>query len=68
MFYGGVYYKQGKITEEQAKLYVEIQKSSTRVVLLIIEGLGILANESAINTAIDIVKSTVNTAIGWAIL
>lgn len=58
----------GKITEEQAKMYVEIQKSSIRVVLLTIEGLGILAVESAINAAIDIVRSTVNTAIGWNIL
>ena len=58
----------GKITEEQAKLYIDIQKSSMRIVLLTIEGLGILAVESAINAAIDVIRSTVNTALGWRIL
>jgi len=57
-----------KITEEQAKLYIDIQKSSMRIVLLTIQGLGILAVESAINAAIDVVKSTVNKALGWTIL
>lgn len=59
---------QGKITEEKAKLYLEIQKSSMRIVLLTIEGLGILAVEAAINAAIDVIRSTVNTALGWSVL
>ena len=59
---------EGKINEEQAKLYIEIQKSSVRIVLLTIEGLGILAVEAAINAALDIVKTTVNKTIGWSIL
>lgn len=58
----------GKINEQQAKLYIDIQKSAMRVVLLTIEGLGILAVETAINAAIEAVKSTANTAIGWTIL
>ena len=58
----------GSISEEQARLYIEIQKNSMRIVLLTIEGLGILAVEAAINAAIDVVRSTVNTALGWAIL
>ncbi|QDH78464.1 hypothetical protein FKX85_05220 [Echinicola soli] len=59
---------QGKITEEQAKHYLEIQKSSARIVLLTIEGLGILAVEGAINAALDVVKGTVNTALGWKLI
>lgn len=59
---------QGKKNEEKARLYIDIQKSSMRIVLLTIEGLGILAVEAAINAAIDVIKSTVNTAIGWSIL
>ena len=59
---------QGKITEEQAKHYLEIQKSSARIVLLTIEGLGILAVEGAINAAFDVVKGTVNTALGWKLI
>ena len=59
---------EGKINEEQAKLYLDIQKSSMRIVLLTIEGLGLLAVESAINGSINAVKKTVNKAIGWDIL
>ncbi|GAB3661689.1 hypothetical protein GCM10028791_36380 [Echinicola sediminis] len=59
---------QGKINEEQAKHYLEIQKSSVRIVLLTIEGLGILAVEAAINAAMDVVRDTVNTALGWTLL
>lgn len=58
----------GKISEEQAKLYIDIQKSSMRIVLLTIEGLGILAVEAAINAVIDIVRDTVNKSIGWKLL
>ncbi len=59
---------EGKISEEQTKYYLEIHKSSIRIVLLTIEGLGILAVEAAINAALEVIKSTVNTAIGWSIL
>lgn len=59
---------EGKITEEQALLCLDIQKSTMRVVLLTIEGLGILMVENAINGAINAVRSTVNKAIGWRIL
>ncbi|GJM64584.1 hypothetical protein [Persicobacter diffluens] len=59
---------EGKITQEQAKYYLEIQKSSVRIVLLTIEGLGILAVEAAINAALNVIRSTVNTALGWTVL
>ncbi|MDE3251875.1 MAG: hypothetical protein KGO92_03650 [Bacteroidota bacterium] len=59
---------EGKISLEQAKLHVEIQKNAMRIVLLTIEGLGILAVEAAINAAIDAVRTTVNKAIGWTLL
>lgn len=59
---------EGNISEEQAKYYLEIQKSSVRIVLLTIEGLGILAVENAINAALDVIRTTVNTVLGWTIL
>ncbi|MBN2486152.1 MAG: hypothetical protein JXB34_09280 [Bacteroidales bacterium] len=58
----------GEITEEKAKLHLNIQRNSIQIVLLTIEGLGLLAVEEAINAAIDVVKGTVNTAIGWNLL
>lgn len=59
---------EGKISFEQARLHVDIQKNAMRIVLLTIEGLGILAVEAAINAAIDAARTTVNKAIGWTLL
>ncbi|GGB75925.1 hypothetical protein GCM10007424_14870 [Flavobacterium suaedae] len=56
------------INEEQAKLHMNLQINSMRMVFLTIEGLGLLAVQSAINSMIDIARNTVNTAIGWTIL
>lgn len=58
----------GKIDEEEARLHLEIQKNATRTVLLTIEGLGMLAVEGAINSALDVVKGAVNTALGFSLL
>lgn len=58
----------GKINNKQANLHVEIQKNATRIVLLTLEGLGVLAVEAAINAALGVVKDTVNSALGFALL
>jgi len=58
----------GQITEEQAKLHFQIQRNATRMVLLTIEGLGIIAVEQAINAALDVLKDTVNTALDFTLL
>lgn len=59
---------QGKITEEQARLHLTIQKESIRTILLSFEGIGIITAEEAINSALTSVKTIVNKAIGWKIL
>lgn len=59
---------EGKITEEQATLHLQIQKNTTRMVLLTAEGLALIAVEAAVNAALNVVKETVNTAIGFALL
>lgn len=56
------------ITDEQARLHLEIQKNATRTVLLTIEGLGLLAVEQAINAALGVVRGAVNTALGFALV
>lgn len=58
----------GKINEEQAALHLEIQKNASRAVLLTIEGLGVLAAEAALNAALNAVKESVNTALGFVLL
>lgn len=57
-----------KITEEQAKLHFQIQQNATRMVLLTIEGLGILAVEQAINAALNVLKDSVNTALDFTLI
>ncbi len=59
---------QGKITEEQARLHLTIQKESIRTILLSFEGIAIVTAEEAINSALSAVKTIVNKAIGWKIL
>jgi hypothetical protein len=59
---------QKKITKEQAKLHLQIQKNSSRMSLLTLEDMGLLAVEGAINAALAAVKTAVNTALGFALI
>lgn len=58
----------GKMTAEQARLHLELQKNASRAVLLTLEGLGILAVEASINAALAVIRETVNKALGFALL
>ena len=58
----------GTITEEQANLMVSMDKNTFKIVMLTVEGLGLLAVEDVLNAALNIIRDTVNTAIGFAIL
>jgi hypothetical protein len=58
----------GKITKRQAEILLDMQKQTSQVVLLTIEGLSLLAAEAAINAAIKSIRDTVNDAIGWKLI
>jgi hypothetical protein len=58
----------GTITEEQARLMVSMDKNTFKIMMLTIEGLGLLAVESALNAALNVIRDTVNTAVGFVIL
>lgn len=58
----------GRMSQEKAKLHMDIQKNSTKMVLLTLDGLGILAVEAAINAALAVIKDTVNPALRFALL
>lgn len=58
----------GAITEEQASLLVSMEKNTFKIVMLSIEGMGLLAVEAALNAALDVVRTAVNTALGFALL
>jgi hypothetical protein len=61
-------YLAGQITQEQARLLVEMKKNTARIVMLTAKGLGVLAVEQAINAALDVVKEVVNGALDFALL
>lgn len=58
----------GTISEEQANLLIDMQKNAVQTAILTEEGLGLLAAQNAINSALSVVSDLVNTAIGWTIL
>ncbi len=58
----------GTISEDEAKLQLDIQKQAARSILLTIEGLGALAVEAAINAALGVAKDAVNSALGFVLI
>lgn len=57
-----------KVNQQQAKSLLEIHRNTTKVVLLTIEGLGVIAVENAINAALDVVRTTINKAVKFALI
>jgi hypothetical protein len=58
----------GEITQDMAGLLLDMQKHASRSVLLTVKGLGILTVEQAINAALDVVRTAVNTSLKFALL
>jgi hypothetical protein len=58
----------GSIDQQQAALLLDMQKNASRSVLLALEGLALLAVENAINAALGVAKTAVNTALGFALI
>ncbi len=58
----------GTINEEQANLMMSMEKNTFKIVLLSVEGLGILAVEAALNAALKVLRDSVNTAVGFVLL
>ena len=57
-----------QITDGEASVLFEMQKNTARTVMLALEGMGLLLVEQAINAALQVVKDTVNGAIGFALI
>jgi hypothetical protein len=56
------------INRQQAQALVRIHRNTSTMVLLTIEGLGIIAVENAVNAALKVLRDTVNKAAGFGIL
>jgi hypothetical protein len=58
----------GQINQQQAVLYLDMQENWSQSTLLCLQGLALLAVESAINAALGVIKTAVNTAVGFALI
>ncbi len=58
----------GQISDAEASVLFEMQKNTTRAVMLTLKGMSLLIVEGAINAALAAVKDTINTALGFALL
>ena len=58
----------GKVTKQQARSLVEIHRNTTKMVLLTIEGLGIIAVENALNAAFKVIRDTVNAVVKFPLI
>ncbi|HKB62806.1 MAG TPA: hypothetical protein VKD03_08045 [Burkholderiales bacterium] len=58
----------GQIDQQQAGLLLDMQTHASRNVLLTLKGLALVAAEAAINAALDVVKTAVNTALKFALI
>jgi hypothetical protein len=58
----------GSITQEQATNLLDIQKQATEAVMLAVATMTVVAVQQAINSALNAVKSTVNSAVGFGLL
>ena len=59
---------ENKVNQQQARSLLAIHRNTTQTVLLTIEGLGVIAVENAINAALDVIRTTVNRAVKFALL
>jgi hypothetical protein len=58
----------GQLDEPRAKLLLDMQKNASATVLQSVKGLALVTAEQAINAALGVVRTAVNTAIGIALL
>ncbi len=58
----------GQIGAAEASVLFEMQKNTARAVMLALEGMSLLLVEGAINAALAVVRDTINTALGFALI
>jgi hypothetical protein len=59
---------EGAISKQEAKALYAIHLNTAKIILLTIEGLGILAAEAAINAVLVVLRDTANTALGFELV
>ena len=60
--------EEGEVNAQQAQALLNIHLNTTKMVLLTVEGLGIIAVENAVNAALKQAKDAVNSTVGFGLL
>ena len=60
--------KAGEISEEQARLLLNMHQNTLKIVLLSVHLIDLIKAEAVINAAFDAIKIPVNAALGFKIL
>jgi hypothetical protein len=58
----------GQLTQDDASSLLNMQENASRSALMTVEGIGLATAQNAINAALGAVASTVNKALGFALL
>jgi len=61
-------YAKGEINAAQAKILVRMQANAAQAVLTAIATIGMIAAQDAVNAALGVLKTAVNTAAGVALI
>lgn len=61
-------YAAGKLDEQTAKRYRQIVNNKAKTLEALIRGMVKLSAERAVNSALMVLRATVNTLVGWAVL
>jgi len=56
---------EGELSEAEAEALLRIHINTTRIILLTVEGLGLLAVEAAVNSVIAVIRDTANSVVGF---
>jgi hypothetical protein len=59
---------EGSISDEQAKLLLNMHKNTAKIVLLSVKVIDLVKAEAVINAALNAIKIPVNAALGFPIL
>ncbi len=59
---------QNKISDAEAEMLLKMHRRAVEAVLASIEGMTLIMAEMAINAAMDVVKNTVNSAVGFQLI
>jgi len=60
--------QEGTIDQEQAEALIRLHKRSMKMVLTASTGVSLIMAEKAINAALNVIRQTVNSVIGWELL